>query len=82
MDRNILSIVMGVIAVAIAFVIFPIILDGAQSILSDANIADYTGLQAIVEVSPLIVFVAMLFGGGLLAFKGYSGYRSGKKSRR
>lgn len=79
MDRDLLKIVMGVIAVAIAFVVFPIILDGAQTILADANIADYTGLKAIVEVSPLIVFVAMLFGGGLLAFSGYKGRVSRKR---
>jgi len=81
MDRNILSIVMGVVAIAIAFVMFPIVLDGANTILTDANIADYTGLEAVVEVSPLIVFVALLLGGGLLSFKGYSSYRSSRKRR-
>lgn len=81
MDKNILAIVMGVIAIAIAFVIFPIVLDGAATILADVNLADYTGLEAIVQVAPLIVFVAMLFGGGLLAFKGASGYRKSKSKR-
>ena len=64
MDKNILAIVMGVIAIAIAFVIFPIVLDGAATILADANLADYTGLEAIVQVAPLIVFVAMLLAAG------------------
>lgn len=82
MDKNLFSIVIGVVAIAISFIIFPIVLDGASTILADANIGDYTGLEAVVKVAPLIAFVGMLFGGGLLTFKGVSGWQSNRKSRR
>jgi predicted PurR-regulated permease PerM len=74
-------IVIGIVAIAISFILFPIVLDGAQAILTDAHIADYTGLEAVVTISPLLVFVALLFGGGLLTFKGVQGARKSSKKK-
>ena len=80
MGRDTMKIVLGIIAIAIAFIVFPIILDGAATILADANLADYTGLEAVVQVSPLLIFVSMLFTGGLLTFQGIKSKRA--RSRR
>lgn len=82
MSGNVWKIVIGLVAVAIAFIIFPIVLDGVAVILADANLADYTGLEAMASVAPLLVFVAMLFTGGLLTFQGVKGMRSGRSKRR
>lgn len=73
-----LKLVMGIVMVAIAFIVFPIILTGAATILADANLADYTGLESVVSVAPMVIFVAMLFGGGVLTFQGVKSYK-GKK---
>lgn len=71
-----LRILLGIVTIAISFIIYPIVLEGTDAILANANISTYTGLQAIVKISPMIVLVAMLFGGGLLAFKGYKETRA------
>jgi len=63
-------VILGIVVVAISFIVFPIILEGTDEILSNANIADYTGLEAIVKIAPMLVMVGLIFGGGLLIWKG------------
>ncbi|AQU03298.1 hypothetical protein DA01_07720 [Dehalococcoides mccartyi] len=78
---NIWKVILGVAAMAVSLVIYPIILDGVAAITSNANIADYTGLSAFANVLPLLILVGMIFGGGLLTFQGARGMRSGSKSK-
>lgn len=66
---------LGIILIAVAFIMFPIVLEGAATILADANLADYTGLETIVGIAPTLVFVSMLFGGGVMT---YLGVKKGK----
>lgn len=42
----------------------------------------YTGMESLAYIAPTIIFVGLLFGGGLLTFTGYRSYRTGRKSRR
>lgn len=79
MNGDVMKVVMGIIVIVIAFAMFPIVLDGTHTVLSDANLSDYTGLESIVSIAPLIVFVGMLFGGGLLTFSGVRKRRQNKK---
>ena len=74
------GILMGLIMIAIAFIVFPIVLDGANEILTHANVSDYTGLEQIAAIGPMLVFVVMLFGG--LGLAGYSGYSAVRRKRR
>lgn len=67
------KIFVGLIMIAVAFVIFPIVLEGAQVILTDANLADYTGLETLVSIAPTLIFISMLLGGGLLTAIGIKG---------
>lgn len=82
MSGKTLNIVLGVVGIAIAFIIFPIILEGTDDILANENIASYTGLEAIVKISPMIVFVALVFGSGMLVFTGIRNTRNAKKAHR
>ncbi len=66
---------LGIIMIAVAFIMFPIILEGAQAILTDTNLADYTGLETIVGIAPTLIFVSMLFGGGVLTYLGVKSKR-------
>lgn len=75
-----MNLLLAIIMIAIAFVVYPIVLDGAGTILDDANIDDYTGLGAIAAIAPLLVFVSMLFAG--IGIGGYSAYRAIKKKKR
>lgn len=77
-----LDIVLGIVMIAIAFVVFPVVIDGSDEILSATNIANYTGLASVVKIAPLIVFVSMLFGGGFLTFRGVTTYRKTRKSKK
>ena len=61
---------LGIVMIAIAFVIFPIVLDATDTVLASANITTYTGLQSVVKIAPLIVFVGLLFGGGFSLYSG------------
>lgn len=79
---NTMKIVIGIIAIAISFIVFPVALDGVATVLADANIADYTGLEAVAQVTPLLIWVSMLFTGGLLTFQGVKGSTGGRKRSR
>ncbi len=61
---------LGLILIAVSFILFPIVMEGAATILADANLADYTGLETIVSIAPTLVFVGMLIGGGTLTVLG------------
>lgn len=63
----------GLIMIAVAFIIFPIVLEGAATILADANLADYTGLETLVSIAPTLVFISMLLGGGVMTYLGVKG---------
>jgi len=74
-NKSMLSMVMGIISIAIAFVIFPIVLDAISGILTHASIADFTGLASIAKVAPLMVFVGLIAGGSFGLFQGIKGMR-------
>jgi len=71
---SIMMLGIGLIFIAIALIIFPVVLDGVATAL-DAAIAAavYTGLEAILAVTPLIVLVAFLAGGVVTGFFGIRG---------
>lgn len=74
--------ILGLVVIAISFIIFPIILEGTDTILSNANISDYTGLAAIVKIAPMLVMVGLIFGGGVLVWKGVGETRRRRAAKR
>jgi hypothetical protein len=79
------KIVIGFVLIAVALIVFPIILTASNEVLNwtgtgSATIADFTGLQTLVAIAPLLVFVAFLAGGGILTFQGFKGRSSSGKS--
>jgi len=62
---------LGLVAIAISFIIFPIVLTGVASITSHTHIAAFTGLSDVANIAPLVIFVGMLFGGGYGVYTGY-----------
>jgi hypothetical protein len=78
------KIVMLVVALVVAAILLPIVMDQVVEITGHANIADFTGLEAFANLTPLLLWLAVI--GGLLGFaavKGYQAYKSrkSKKSR-
>jgi len=70
MDKQTMKVVLGIVGIAIAMIMFPIVLDGAADILEDGNISSYSGLQSVVQIAPLIIFVGLLFGSGASIWSG------------
>lgn len=66
---------LGIIFIAVALIIFPVIMDGVATALEaeDAAVGDFTGLTAILYVTPLIVLTAFMAGGIVAGFFGIKG---------
>lgn len=68
----------GLIFIAVALIIYPVVLDGVSTALNASIVAGtYTGLTPILRVTPLIVITAFLTGG---VVAGYFGIKGMKKS--
>jgi len=65
-----IKLIVGIVMIAVALVIFPIVLEAADTILAHASLGTYTGLEAMVKVFPLVIFVGLLVGGGLTLWSG------------
>ncbi len=84
MNPNTMKIIIGIVMIAVAFILFPLVLDGADEIRTATNgtvnatalIDNYTGLSSVVAIGPTLVFVALLFGGAIMGILGVRG-RSG-----
>ncbi len=68
--RAITGIVVGLVLIALSFLIFPIVIEGADSINSTANLSVFTGMTSLNNIGPTLVFVGLLFGGILTVFFG------------
>ena len=75
------SLVTGIIVIVIAFLMFGIVLDAVDALVT-RGLGDYTGLEAIVTISPMLIFLGLLAGGGWLTFTGLRGEGGGKAGRR
>lgn len=78
--KSISSIVLGVILIVVTLILMPLILDANDSILTDATVDNFTGLEAIAGVGPLIILLALFASGGLFTFSGIKGKGTGTKS--
>jgi hypothetical protein len=81
---NLGKIVMGIVMIVVAMLMFGIVLDSVDALISwtgtgGATIADYTGLEQLVTISPLLIWLGLLAGGGWLTFKGFAGEREGRR---
>lgn len=88
MGKNVQYIIIGLIMIVLALAMFPIVLDAVATLLAwtgvgSASLSDFTGLTALVTITPLLVFIGLLGSGGWLTFKGFrsGGERSGGKKR-
>lgn len=70
---NIGSIMMlgvGIIFIAVGLIIFPVVMDGMDEVLDSASIDDYTGLESVSGVVPLIVLIGFISAGVITGFFG------------
>ena len=71
-----IALLLSVIMIAVGFLFYAIVLDGADTLLNDADIANYTGLEDVVGIAPLLVLITYIFGS--IAIGGYASYKKFK----
>lgn len=76
-----IKVVMGIITIVVALLLFPIIIDQANTLWTAAG-TTYTGLQSLVAISPVVILVALMVGGGFMTWTGVGGYRKRRRIRR
>jgi hypothetical protein len=76
MGSGVAKVVGLVVALVVAAILLPIVMDQAVVVTTHANIADFTGLEAFVNLTPLLLWLAVV--GGLLGFAAVSGYKAYK----
>jgi len=67
-----IAIILSIIMIAVGFLFYGIVLDGADELLNDADIASYTGLEAVVGIAPMLVLVTFVFSA--IGIAGYATY--------
>lgn len=90
MGGDLRNVVIGVILLVISFLMFGVVLDSVDTLLAwtgagGTTLADFTGLEAIITIAPLLIFIGLLAAGGWLTFaglKGAAGGGGGKAGRR
>lgn len=80
MSGNIGKIVMMVVALVVLAILFPIVMDQAAVITAHASIADFTGLEAFVNLTPLLLWLSAVFG--MLGFAGFTVYKAISRRKR
>ena len=74
---SLISFTVGLVLIAVGFIIFPIVVEGAEETRLATNVSEYTGLSSLVQIGPTLAFVGFLFGGVVSIFFGaWTGYRA------
>lgn len=78
MGSDFRNIVVGIIMLVVSFLMFGVVLDSVDTLLSwtgagGTTLADFTGLEAIIMIAPLLIFIGLLAGGGWLTISGIRG---------
>ncbi len=77
-----MKIVFGTIAIAVAFIIFPMVMEGAEETRLANNISEYTGMTSMIGIGPTLAFVVLILGGLFTTGVGaYNVARSGSRRR-
>jgi hypothetical protein len=75
-------IALGFMVIFMFTMIFGVFLDGFANVLNwtsgGSTLADFTGMEAMVQFSPMILWLLGIGVGGWLAFSGIQGMRHGK----
>jgi len=72
---------LGLVMIAVAFIIFPIVIEGAETARTHASIASYTGLSSLVKIGPTKTSVGLLFGGVVTSLFGGRSMMKGRSGR-
>lgn len=77
MRGSLIAFTIGLVLIAVGFIVFPIVIEGAEETRLATNVAEYTGLSSLVQIGPTLAFVGFLFGGVVSIFFGAKLMKSG-----
>jgi len=75
--QRIMGVIFAVIVVIVGLVMLPLVLDQTQTARSNANIGNFPGTQAIIDLIPLLYSVGVLGLAGAVAFFAIRGQGAG-----
>ena len=81
MRASLVTTTIGLVLIAVSFIIFPVVIEGAEEVRLATNVSQYTGLSSIVQIGPTLVFVGLLFGGVMATFFGVKGAVQARRRR-
>ncbi len=58
--KLLMALCLGLVLLIIVFAMFPMILEGVDTVNSTTNVTQYMGLTDINNLSPLIIFIGLL----------------------
>lgn len=73
---GLIGMTIGLVLIAVSFIVFPIVLEGAEETRLATNLSQYTGMSSLVAIGPTLVFVGLLFGGVVAVFFGVKSFKS------
>lgn len=77
MKSSLISFTIGLVLIAVGFIVFPIVIEGAEQTRLATNVDQYTGLSSLVSIGPTLAFVGFLFGGVVaIFFGGVQGFKA------
>ena len=75
--QRVMGVIFAVIVVIVGLVMMPLVLDQTQTARSNANINNFPGTQAIIDLIPLLYSVGVLGLAGAVAFFAIRGNERG-----
>ncbi len=82
--NGMLTMGLGMVFIAVGFVIFPIVMTGATGIITysyssnaSLNYSYYTGLTSVGGILPLVILLGFVMDGVIVGFMGYKATRAG-----
>lgn len=70
---------LGLIMITVGYVVFPVVIEGAEEVRLATNLSQYTGIDSINGIGPMVIYVVWLFLGALTSFMGAKGVYKGIK---
>jgi len=79
---SLITMTIGLVLIAVSFIVFPIVIEGAEETRLATNLSQYTGMSSLVAIGPTLVFVGLLFGGVVTTFFGVRSMAQSSSRRR
>ena len=71
--RHIFTMAVGIVILAVDFIVFAVVIEGAEATRLAPNVTEFTGMGALITIGPTLAFVGFLVAGLIPFFLGVRG---------